>query len=474
MTGSAGTRTTRPRWGALVPDAAVSLVLMSRLVPLLSAPVTLYLVAVHAAPAEQGFYFIFLNVQAIAALLEIGVGTMVVQFASHESPNLSWGASGQLRGAPDAIARIGHVVNGAWRWYAAVAVALFALLAPLGLWLFRGAGSASGIRYGGPWLVVVTTLALYLPVAPLLCVIEGCGGLLRVQRMRLAQAVVTVVALWLLIPTVGPLWAVAWFGVLWLLVAVGWLVATHAALVRQSLAWLRDGRRTPALPAGGVSLTPTPAGAPEAIAGGTPIGSQASAQWRAAASWIAPFVAGQLLGPLVFWRHGPVSAGQVGMSLAVATAPLTLGTAWLQARLPSYASLLARGQRDELRRLARTASGQALLVCATAGAGVVLVMVMLGTYAPALAARALPPIVIAALALNSIAMTANQAMAGYLRAGRAEPLAAAMLAGSAVALLAAAFTAGRGGGPAALAYALAGVLVTTPLCAARFLARGEG
>ena len=439
----------------MVPDAAVSLVLMSRLVPLLSAPVTLFLVAVHAAPAEQGFYFIFLNVQAITALLEIGVGTMVVQFASHESPHLSWGEGGALQGAPDAVARIGRVVQGAWRWYAGAALALFGVLAPLGLWLFRDDAARNGIGYAGPWLVVVTTLALYLPVAPLLCVIEGCGGLLRVQRMRMVQAIVTVGALWALIPTVGPLWAVAWFGVLWLLVAVGWLLATHAAFVRQSAQWLRQGGE------------PGSARAPDAT-DGTPSGAQARAQWRAAASWAAPFIASQLLGPLVFWRDGPISAGQVGMSLAVATAPLTLGTAWLQASFPSYASLLARGHRDELRRLARTASGHALLVCAAAAAGVVLVMVLLGMYAPALAERALPPVVIALLAIHSVAMTANQAMAGYLRAGRQEPLAAAMLVGSAVAVLSAGVLAGRGGAAAATAYALAGVLVTTPLCAARF------
>jgi hypothetical protein len=322
--------------------------------------------------------------------------------------------------------------------------------------------------------VVVTTLALYLPIAPLLCVIEGCGGLLRVQRMRLAQAIVTVGALWLLIPTAGALWAVAWFGVLWLLVAAGWLLATHAVLVRQSVAWLRERRRPAAPRAGTMTPVPISAGAPEAIAGAMPIGTQASAQWRAAATWIAPFVASQLLGPLVFWRHGPISAGQVGMSLAIATAPLTLGTAWLQARLPSYASLLARGRRDELRRLARTASSQALLVCAAAGAGVVLVMALLGVHAPALAARALAPAVIAALVLHSIAMTGNQAMAAYLRAGREEPLAAAMLTGSLVAVLVAAFMAARGGDAAAVAYSLAGVLVTTPLCGMRFLSRDEG
>lgn len=451
-----------------MPDAAVSLVLMSRLVPLLSAPVTLYLVAAHAPAAEQGFYFIFLNVQAIAALLEIGVGTMVVQFASHEAPHLSWGDGGALRGAPDAVARIGRVVHDAWRWYAGVAVVLFGLLAPLGLWLFRDAGTASGIGYARPWLVVVATLALYLPIAPLLCVIEGCGGLLRVQRMRLVQAMVTVAALWVLIPAVGALWAVAWFGVLWLLVAVGWLAATHAALVRQSAAWLRDGGAVPALPAGSTGPAPVSSGAPEAISGGTPVGAQASAQWRTAATWVAPFVASQLLGPLVFWRQGPVSAGQVGMSLAIATAPLTLGTAWLQARLPRYASLLATGRRDDLRRLARSASAQAVLVCAAAGAAVVLVMVLLGVLAPALAARALPPVVIAVLALNSVAMTANQAMAGYLRAGREEPLAVPVVVGSVVALLAAAVVAGRGEGAAAVAYGLAGVLVTTPLCVARF------
>ena len=66
------------------PDRTLALVLGTRLIPLLAAPVTLYLVATRRSAVEQGFYFVLVNVQALASLVELGVGTIVVQFISHE------------------------------------------------------------------------------------------------------------------------------------------------------------------------------------------------------------------------------------------------------------------------------------------------------------------------------------------------------------------------------------------------------
>ena len=89
---SLATRTEAP-----ATRSAVRLVFLSRLVPLIAAPLTLWLLATRRPTEEQGLYFIFINVQAVAQLAEIGIGTLLVQFISHESAGVTWLADGTLR-----------------------------------------------------------------------------------------------------------------------------------------------------------------------------------------------------------------------------------------------------------------------------------------------------------------------------------------------------------------------------------------
>src|SRR4051812_40776518 len=114
----------RDRWRAARPERALVLVLLTRLVPLLAAPVTLYLVATRWPPDEQGYYFILVNVQALASLIELGAGSIVVQFVSHESPLLTWGPRGKLDGDAGALARVTALVREGWAWYGGAAVIL--------------------------------------------------------------------------------------------------------------------------------------------------------------------------------------------------------------------------------------------------------------------------------------------------------------------------------------------------------------
>ena len=65
---------------------------------LVGAPVSLYLAATRLRPGLQGYYFVGVNIVALAQLFELGLGTIIVQFASHEWPRLRWGARGECEG----------------------------------------------------------------------------------------------------------------------------------------------------------------------------------------------------------------------------------------------------------------------------------------------------------------------------------------------------------------------------------------
>jgi hypothetical protein len=431
--------------GATRPiDRAVVLVLLTRLVPLVAAPVTLWLVATRRPLSEQGPYFVFWNTQALTQLMELGIGGLIVQFASHESTGLVWDEHGGLAGDHAVVARMLHVLRQGRDWYGVIALGLLVIVGLGGIWLFYSKSAGVHPSPVAPWVITVVLTAGYLPLVPVLCAIEGSGGLLRVQRMRLVQMVAAMAALWAVLPMWGALWAVAMFALVWFVIAWGWLNGAHQGLLRQ----LRSYR--------GASATIDPPVVRDV--------SLTAVQWRTGIVWLAWWAAPQTLTPIVLAVHGPASAGRVGMTLAIATAPLTLASAWLQARYPRYGALVARGNIAELRHVARVATLQALVVCAAGTAAATVVVWWLARAAPTLAERALPAAAIATLGVANLAWLVVQSLASYLRAWREEPLMESTLLGALLvtggALVAAIYTSARG---AVTGYSLAVLFAMFPL-----------
>jgi hypothetical protein len=392
----------RLKWN---PDVAVFLVVATRLSLLVAAPVTLWIVATRRPLAEQGLFFIAWNFQAVTQLMELGVGTLIVQFASHESSFLGWDSRGCLIGDAESRLRIRRVIQDGRRWYGVIASALFVLASAGGAWVV-------GLHQVGELAACIATAAftaLYLTLVPALCAIEGCNGLIRVQRMRLAQAWISIAVLWATIIGFGSLWGVAAFSAAWFTVASTWLTLRHrhfTAATETTIARY-DGRLH----------EPTTLG---------------NAQSRSGASWLVWWAVPQSVTPIVLATHGREAAGRIGMTFAIATASLTLAIAWLQARYPQYAALISQGELGKLKQLVRSATSQAAIVSTVGAIGATGVVWLIGELSPALAARALSPIWIAVLGGTNLAWVLIQSAGSYLRAWREEPLMETTVVGGAV------------------------------------------
>jgi hypothetical protein len=375
-------------------DSSVILVLLTRLVPLLAAPVTLWMIATRRSLAEQGLYFVFWNVQALTQLMELSIGGLIVQFASHESSALHWSEHGALEGDLAATARLHALIQAGRRWYIMVGIALLLLGAGGGTWLMhaRTSGQAEPLL---PWLVTILATAAYLPLAPSLCAIEGCHGLIRVQRMRLVQVMAAIASLWIVLFRYGALWAVATYSVVWLGVAFVWLARAHTDLLTSSRA------------------SDAPSDRDHGIG---------TVQWRTGASWLAWWIAPQAVTPIVLATQGALAAGRVGMTLAIATAPLTLAGAFMSARYPRYGALVAKGAIVQLRQLAWSATRQATTVLIVGTAAAALVVSFLDIAAPVVAARIMLPSDVLLIGIGNLAWLLIQSLGSYLRAWREEPL----------------------------------------------------
>ncbi|MGH7655309.1 MAG: hypothetical protein ACREN6_11670 [Gemmatimonadaceae bacterium] len=429
-------------------DPGVRATALSRGIALAGAPVTLYLAATRLPPSEQGWYFVAINIVAFAQLCELGLGTIVVQFASHEWPALRWGQGGGLVGDPSARDSIGALLVAASRWFGTASLVLFAVAGAGGALIFSANLSGSRLAFAVFWCGFVAVTALYLLAIPFICVTEGCGDLLGVQRMRACQAAAILAALWTGILTSGPL-AAAWLAATaQLLVAATWLFTRHRALLRAPRS--------------------LPAPLLDAVSGLA--GRYRTEQARSARLWIALWVSPQLLAPVLLRMRGGDEAGRLGVTLAVATAPLTLAIAWLHGRYPSYGALVAGGKTREFDALARRATVEAVCVFGAACAGLTVAVLLLPYVLPAMAMRFLPPISLVALMAGNLTGLLLQAMAGWLRAFRDEKIAAPIVGGAAAVTIASAVAGTVGGAQVmALVFAASSMFVSLPLAAVHFV-----
>lgn len=437
------------RWlRSFAGDAGVRATVLSRAIALCGAPITLYLAATRLAPNDQGWYFVAINIVAFAQLCELGLGTIVVQFASHEWPRLRWGRGGGLEGDSSARDSVAALLVSATRWFGAAAIVLF-LVAGVGGALILG-GNLTGSRGGFAvfWFGVVALTALYLLVIPFICVAEGCGDLVAVQRMRTWQAVMNILALWTGILTAGAL-AAAWLAATaQFLVAAIWLFRRHRGL-------LRAPRTLPVLLLEGVKGVANRYRAEQA---------------RSARLWISLWVTPQLLAPVLLRMRGGNEAGRLGVTLAVATAPLTLAMAWLHGRYPSFGAMVASGKTHEFDALARRAAAEAVSVFIATCLVVTGAVLLLPYVLPSLAARFLPPVSLLALMAGNLAGLLLQAMAGWLRAFRDEGIATPIVAGAVVVVISSAIAGTVGGAQVmTMVFAASGLLVAAPIAGVHFL-----
>jgi hypothetical protein len=145
-------------------------------------------------------------------------------------------------------------------------------------------------------------------------------------------------------------------------------------------------------------------------------------QWRVGLQGLLGYFQFNLFNPVMFHHHGPVVAGQMGMTLAMTAVLTRIGFAWVEAHVPRMGVHVARRDYAALDVLfSRAVRVSLALVAAGASALVVGVWILERAGVP-FAARLLPPAPTALFALGVVAMHLSSSRAAYLRAHNREPL----------------------------------------------------
>lgn len=357
-----------------------------------------WLVATHFNREQQGFYYTFNSLLALQIFFELGLSSVLLQFAGQEFAFLQWQPDGRIEGDPFHQARLLTLARQARKWFGVASLLFGSVLIPLGL-VFFAQHPAPGFSWRLPWVLAVGGIALNLKAVPLWAIISG-GGLVRWDNFRtLIGGICGALGAAGAISSDYGLYAVpiiscangltAWLGLL--LFFPGFLRQIRGSTSQSGedvrLSWWEE-------------IWPM--------------------QWRIAVSWMAGYFIFQLFTPTLFAFQGPVVAGQMGLTLAATNAVLALGVTWTTARNPELCRLIAQREDAALDRYFRRLLVEVTAVALVSG-GAALALIDWLQGLPRFAGRFLPTHLVGIQMMSTLINLWSNALATYCRAHKSEP-----------------------------------------------------
>lgn len=400
--------------------------------------VTIFLIAHFLSSDEQGYYYTFGSLVALQLVFELGFSYVILQMASHERVHLTINADETITGSPVAHARLASVLQKSVRWYTLAGFAMALILIPVGIYFFTTHGHASQhVAWFRPWLFVVIAACLGFQIDPVFSFFEGCGYVPQVAQTRFSQAVIGSLLAWGALLLHHGLFAPA-------MLIFGQVVAGSVYLFRRRrfikhlLAFDPDPHRI----MWWKEVWPF--------------------QWRIAISWLSGYFIFQFFVPVLFASWGPTAAGQMGMSLNIANALLSISVAWVSTKSPLFGSLVALREFKRLDQVFFRVLTQSTAVCITGCISVWLVVLCLNTKQVTFAHRILPPLPLALLLMCVPLNHIVNAEALYLRSHKQEKFLSLSVA-VAICVTASTFLFGRPFGALGMVGGYLGINVTIGL-----------
>lgn len=382
---------------APVVDRATLFATLGRGWSVLAGLVTVSLISSRFSPELQGYYFTFASILTFQTLFELGFGTVIQQFASHEWAHLSADSHGRIRGDAVSRQRLASLARLAFRWYGTVSILVVVGLGTGGFFYFHAfSKTASAVSWPFAWWMVCLLSGALVCLAPALSLLEGCNQVSSVYGLQLVQAVTSRTVLWITIWMGSGLWTLSFAKATTFLVGSMFLFSKYGTFFghllsepsRERIVWRQE-------------IWPF--------------------QWRIAVSWAGGYLLFSFFTPVLFAFHGPVVAGQMGMTLALVGALSSICTTIVGTRVPRFAISAARGDYQELDRLFRRCLSLAVMAAGLGGLAIWSTLYLLRLWGAPLAERFLSPLETGLLLSAVVLHQIRHAMGSYLRAHKREP-----------------------------------------------------
>ena len=391
-------------------DRAVMVTILSRVLGIITAPLSLFFTIQYLSDAERGYHYTFFSLLGFSALFDGGVSFSAQQFISREAAHLRVSRHHRLEGSAEGVARLSALFRQTCRWYSRAALA-FGVLLLAGGGVFFWATAQDDLPWQIPWLLCVATAAVSLATSPLTSLITGIGRVVSIAASNAARSIASAAALCGLLACGAGLYAGPVSGL------AGFLVWLLSMLMR----WLPLVRQT--------ALCESAA---------DPINWRAQVwpmQWRMAVSIACGFFIFRAITPVVFSTCGPIEAGKFGLTQMAIDFAAQVSSSWLAVRTPLMAKLHSLRSAAALDRLFQSTfwiSVAGYCGCIVMGMGF---LWLLRPLHPRLVNAFLEPTPFALLAAWTLSNQIVAVLAAYCRTAGNEPFMALSIASAVATLL---------------------------------------
>ena len=117
-------------------DSAVFFTLISKFWSVVTGPLTSIVIALYFTSVIQGFYFTFNTLLSLQIFIELGLGSVIQLFVSHEWSRLEINDKGKLHGDQDSISRLRSVAQLSVKWFIVGSIIAVISLILVGVYFF--------------------------------------------------------------------------------------------------------------------------------------------------------------------------------------------------------------------------------------------------------------------------------------------------------------------------------------------------
>lgn len=385
-------------------DTNVGWTLIGRLASIIAGFASIIPVTHFLSATQQGYYYTFASITAIQQLFELGMTQILVQMTSHEFPFVANGRASDILQEEPHTKRLTYLGAFANRWYLVMSLLFATSLVIGGTLYFLKFGSLNFREWQPPWTALILLTAANLFLSPRLAFVEGAGHTGKVAALRLFQTVAGYILLGITLWSGAALWAA---------------IALPLVQTIFTTWWLRYRITIPDFfrPSARAKSIPEPLLRKEIL----------SLQWRVALSWIGGYLSTLVFTPLIFAFQGAAAAGRWGLSFSALSQVSAMGMSFVTARTPRFGELIARGERQQLRREFNDAAQKTIVLVSLGCCTFIASAYFIDRLGYSIAARVLPPLDLALMAAATIGAAAVFCFATFIRAHKEEPLAPSSL-----------------------------------------------
>jgi len=358
----------------------------------LSGPILLFFIPIFLSDVEQGYWYTFVSLSALAVLANLGFSIILLQFSAHEFAHLSIGSKGFLVGDELYISRLSSLWKYSVSWCLKVGLLAFSLIIIFGSFFLSV--KESGLDWGIPWLIYGVASLIVFWNSMALSFFEGLDDVGGSHKIRFK------VGLSLVASTIFFLYFD--FGLYSLSLSLLFSSILGACLIYLS-------KRKLCYQFSRCSLDPV--------------------EWskeimpllkKYSISWVSGYFIFQAITPITFYFFGPVEAGKVGLTIAIFYAIFSVSSVWLIVVTPKINMFISRKNFKDL-NLCYKKSLSLTLIFYMIGASVFILFVNKVDSLEFIAIRIVPMTSVYLIALGWFFNVGINSMAIYVRAHKVEP-----------------------------------------------------